>query len=65
MPPRDRNKTAQKFMQKHLQSPESQLEAAAKAIEADADYGELMLDVATLTSETTLRSPPEEDWRSV
>ena len=52
-------------MLKHVQSRESQLEAAAKVIETDADYGELMQDTAALTNETALRSPPDEQGRSV
>ena len=40
----DRSKTVENFMGKHAQSLESQLQAAAKVIETDADYGELMQD---------------------
>ena len=60
VPLRDRSKIVENFMQKHVQSRESALEAAAKAIEADADYRELMQDVAAMTTETALRLQPDE-----
>ncbi len=61
----DRSKTVENIMEKHAQSLESQLQAAAKVIETDADYGELMQDTAALTNETALRLPPDEKGRSV
>lgn len=60
VPLRDRSKIVENFMQKHVQIQEAQLEAAAKAIEADADYRELMQDVAAMTTETALRLQPDE-----
>jgi hypothetical protein len=60
VPIRDRSKIVESFMRKHVQSQEAQLEAAAKAIEADADYNDIMQDAAALTNETALRLPPHD-----
>ena len=59
----DRSKTVENFMQKQVPSRESQLEAAAKAIEADADYQEIMQDLAALTYLSAKRLQLDEQQR--
>lgn len=55
VPLKDRSRIVEGYMRKHVRSAESKLEEAAKAIEADPDYVDVMGDVAALTAETATR----------
>lgn len=60
VPQQERSKLVEAFMRRHVQSMETRLEEAARAIEADPDYRDLAEDVANLTAETALRLPLHE-----
>ncbi len=60
VPQQERSKLVEAFLRRHVQSMESRLEDAARAIEADPDYRDLAEDVASVTSETALRLPVHE-----
>jgi hypothetical protein len=54
----ERSKVIEGFMRSHVTDIDARLEAAAKAIENDPAYADVLTDSALLTAETASRLPP-------